>query len=539
MKKKIMDPEEELARAKGELKIFHWLSRSCSSDVSMDELLDKFTDLLLEVMKVEAGSILLQRDSRLFFKVAKGKKAKPLKETAVKHGEGIVGWVVKTGKSVIVRDVRKDRRFTTKFDEITGFKTKSILAVPLKMKGRIMGAIEILNPAREPFSGGSLEFLESLASQVVIAIENVYLLEETKERFSEMNALFDVSHIITSSIAQETLLNSIMRSATNMLEVEAISLLLVDGLTNELVFKVALGEKGRKIKEFRIPIDETSIAGWVAKNGKPIIVNDVMEDTRFNPHYGQKVDFRTKSILCVPLKIKDRIIGVAEAINKKDDERFDSRDQDLFATVANQIAMASENTKLNQDLEIMLFGTVASLVTAIEAKDTYTKGHSERVTEYALMLGRALKLSEDELVILRLSSLLHDIGKIGVMEGVLSKKDPLTEEEWKSIRQHPATGAKILEPVKQISNIIPFILHPHERYDGKGYPDCMSGEGIPLFSRIIAIGDTFDAMTSDRPYRKGLSAQIALGEIEKNRGTQFDPHLAEVFIQTYRGSNEL
>ncbi|OIN98812.1 hypothetical protein AUJ67_08055 [Candidatus Desantisbacteria bacterium CG1_02_49_89] len=354
-----------------------------------------------------------------------------------------------------------------------------------------------------------------------------------------MNALFDVSHIITSSIAQETLLNSIMRSATNMLEVEAISLLLVDGLTNELVFKVALGEKGRKIKEFRIPIDETSIAGWVAKNGKPIIVNDVMEDTRFNPHYGQKVDFRTKSILCVPLKIKDRIIGVAEAINKKDDERFDSRDQDLFATVANQIAMASENTKLNQDLEIMLFGTVASLVTAIEAKDTYTKGHSERVTEYALMLGRALKLSEDELVILRLSSLLHDIGKIGVMEGVLSKKDPLTEEEWKSIRQHPATGAKILEPVKQISNIIPFILHHHERYDGKGYPDCMSGEGIPLFSRIIAIGDTFDAMTSDRPYRKGLSAQIALGEIEKNRGTQFDPHLAEVFIQTYRGSNEL
>jgi len=539
MKKKIMDPEEELARAKGELKIFHWLSRSCSSDVSMDELLDKFTDLLLEVMKVEAGSILLHRDSRLFFKVAKGKKAKPLKETAVKDGEGIVGWVVKTGKSVIVRDVRKDRRFTTKFDEITGFKTKSILAVPLKMKGRIMGAIEILNPAREPFSGGSLEFLESLASQVVIAIENVYLLEETKERFSEMNALFDVSHIITSSIAQETLLNSIMRSATNMLEVEAISLLLVDGLTNELVFKVALGEKGRKIKEFRIPIDETSIAGWVAKNGKPIIVNDVMEDTRFNPHYGQKVDFRTKSILCVPLKIKDRIIGVAEAINKKDDERFDSRDQDLFATVANQIAMASENTKLNQDLEIMLFGTVASLVTAIEAKDTYTKGHSERVTEYALMLGRALKLSEDELVILRLSSLLHDIGKIGVMEGVLSKKDPLTEEEWKSIRQHPATGAKILEPVKQISNIIPFILHHHERYDGKGYPDCMSGEGIPLFSRIIAIGDTFDAMTSDRPYRKGLSAQIALGEIEKNRGTQFDPHLAEVFIQTYRGSNEL
>jgi len=125
------------------------------------------------------------------------------------------------------------------------------------------------------------------------------------------------------------------------------------------------------------------------------------------------------------------------------------------------------------------------------------------------------------------------------MEGVLSKKDPLTEEEWKSIRQHPATGAKILEPVKQISNIIPFILHHHERYDGKGYPDCMSGEGIPLFSRIIAIGDTFDAMTSDRPYRKGLSAQIALGEIEKNRGTQFDPHLAEVFIQTYRGSNEL
>jgi len=534
-KKEIAYLSGELEKTRQELKVFRWLGRVCASSINIDGLLDKFMGLLMKIMKVEAGSILLLKDNRLHFKIARGKRAKPLKEVFLKLGEGIAGWVAKTGRPVIVPDTGKDRRFAHRFDRITGFKTKSILAVPLKVNNRVIGSIEVLNPIGKPFSRDSMEMLASLSSQVAIGIENVRLLEETKERFSEMSALFDVSHIITSSLAQETLLKSIMRSALKMLEVEAISLLLVDEVSGELVFKVALGEKGQQIKEFRIPIDETSIAGWVAKNGKPLIVNDVEKDPRFNPGYGQKVGFRTKSILCVPMKMGERIIGVAEAINKLKGASFIPADQELFLTVANQIAIATENTKLNQDLRDLFFSTVRSLIAAVEAKDTYTKGHSERVTEYALLIANALKLPREEIETLHLASLLHDIGKIGIMEGILDKKEPLTEDDWKVIRQHPLTGAKILEPVRPMEKIIPYILHHHERYDGKGYPDGLKGEDIPFYSRIIAIGDAFDAMTSDRPYRKGLPVEVALAEIEKNKGTQFDPVLADIFVKAYRG----
>ena len=522
-----------LKKLQQELKVFKWLARACSSYTDLNNLLDKFVDLIIKIMKVEGGSLLLLKDNRLYFKVAKGEKAQKLKEIVLESGEGIVGWVAKTGSPILVSDVKNNPLWAPKVDGITGFKTRAVLAAPLKVKEKIIGAVEVVNPIDAQFTRQDLDMLSSLSSQIAMGIENVRLLNETKERFLEISTLFDVSRIITSSIAQESLLTSIMKSAIRMLEVEAISLLLIDEVTNELVFKVALGEKSSEIKEFRIPINETSIAGWVAKNGKSLIVNDVEKDIRFNPQYSKKVEFKTKSILCVPLKIGERIIGVAEAINKFADGSFTEGDQGLFSTVANQIAMATENTKLNQDLRDLFFSTVRSLVAAIEAKDTYTKGHSDRVTDYALLIARSLNLPDEEIETVHLAGLLHDIGKIGVMEGVLGKKEKLTEEDWKAIKQHPVTGAKILEPVKPMTRIIPCILHHHERYDGKGYPDGLAGEKIPFYSRIIAIGDTFDAMTSDRPYRKGLPAQVALDEIKKNAGIQFDPHLVEVFVKEY------
>jgi len=523
-----------LKKAHRELKAFKWLAKACGSYTDLNNLLDKFMNLITKIMRVEGGSLLLLQDNKLYFKVAKGEKAHKLKEIVLEPGEGIVGYAAKTGSPILVNDVKNDPVWTPRIDEITGFKTKSVLAVPLKVKEKIIGAVEVVNPIGAQFTTQDLDMLTSLSSQVAMGIENVRLLGEASERFSEINALFDVSRIITSSLAQETLLTSIMKSATRMLEVEAISLLLIDEATNELVFRVVLGEKSSEIKEFRIPINESSIAGWVAKNGKPLIVNDVAKDSRFNAQYSKKIEFKTKSILCVPLKIGERIIGVAEAINKLGDASFTVADEGLFSTVANQIAMATENTKLNQDLRDLFFSTVRSLVTAIEAKDPYTKGHSERVTDYTLFLARALNLQEEEIEILHLAGLLHDIGKIGVMEGVLGKKEKLTEEDWKAIKQHPVIGAKILEPVKPMARIIPYILHHHERYDGKGYPDGLKGEDIPFYSRMIAIGDTFDAMTSDRPYRKGLPVYVALDEIKKNTGIQFDPRLAEIFVKEYK-----
>jgi putative nucleotidyltransferase with HDIG domain len=173
---------------------------------------------------------------------------------------------------------------------------------------------------------------------------------------------------------------------------------------------------------------------------------------------------------------------------------------------------------------------------ALDAKDQYTAGHSRRVMEYSIGIARHMKLSENEIDRLKKSALLHDIGKIGIPDVVLHKKTKLTEDEFAVIKSHPEIGATILKSIKSFKDFVPSVYHHHERYDGKGYPQGIQGEKIPLHARIIAVADSFDAMTSNRPYRKAFPLVAALSELEKNRGIQFDPYIAGVFLKIFKDS---
>jgi len=186
---------------------------------------------------------------------------------------------------------------------------------------------------------------------------------------------------------------------------------------------------------------------------------------------------------------------------------------------------------LNQELRELHLNTVKAFVEAIEAKDPYTRGHSENVARYSLLLGQELGFSIEELEELHVAALLHDIGKIGIREEILFKPSSLTDEEYKQIMAHPDISAQIVGSIPNLANIATMIRHHHEHYDGRGYTEGLVGESIPLGSRILAIADSFDAMTSDRPYRKGCGTEEALNEIKRCAGTQFDPALAEAFIK--------
>ena len=179
----------------------------------------------------------------------------------------------------------------------------------------------------------------------------------------------------------------------------------------------------------------------------------------------------------------------------------------------------------------------ATLAAALDARDPYTAGHSLRVADYAVLIGKLAKLSEEEINELRKSALLHDIGKIGIRDSVLLKEGKLTDEEWEQVKDHPVLGETILrqvEPASFMALILPGVRSHHERYDGRGYPDALKGEDIPLFGRIIAVADAFDAMTSDRPYRAGLDRQMALSILEEGRGTQWDPYFVALFVERMR-----
>ncbi len=188
-------------------------------------------------------------------------------------------------------------------------------------------------------------------------------------------------------------------------------------------------------------------------------------------------------------------------------------------------------TELYEKVNDTYMGAVKALAEAVDERDHYTKTHSENVTKYAIAIAKELELSKKGIEDIQRASQLHDIGKIGIHDYVLNKEGKLTDEEWKEIKLHPSKAVKILEPLHFLSEIIGIIRHHHERYDGGGYPDNRRGENIPYGARIIAVADSFDAMTTDRPYRKALSENKAINELKKGSGSQYDPHIVETFLR--------
>uniref|UniRef100_A0A7V1EI62 GAF domain-containing protein n=1 Tax=candidate division WOR-3 bacterium TaxID=2052148 RepID=A0A7V1EI62_UNCW3 len=363
----------------------------------------------------------------------------------------------------------------------------------------------------------------------VIMRSKVY---ELKKKIKDLETLIDASLVFSSTLDIDALLNIILQKAEELMDAEASSVFRIDEEKNELYFITARGEKGKEVKEIRIPMGK-GIVGWVAQHKKPLLVPDVTKDPRWFSGVDKKTKFVTRSILAVPLMVKGRIIGVAEVLNKRGNKKFNEDDLEMYLALANQMAIAIENASLYKELDELFISSIRAIVEAIDAKDPYTKGHSARVVEYALVIGEGIELDKETLKDLELSAVLHDVGKIGIPDRILSKPGLLSEEEYAYMKRHPEFGAEIVEPIKKLKNLVPNILHHHEKYDGTGYPMGLKGDKIPLGARIIAIADSFDAMTSDRPYRPRMDINVALGEIKKNRKTQFDPELADVFVKKY------
>lgn len=352
------------------------------------------------------------------------------------------------------------------------------------------------------------------------------------KKLDQLNTLIELTALINSTLDTGEIRKRAIEAATKLAGAEAGSLLLIDRNTGELFFEVALGDKGERLKEIRLKKGE-GIAGWVAEKGELLIIHDVQSDPRFYKGADTKSEFVTKDMICVPVKTKDKILGVLQTINKKAGT-FNDEDAEILSALANQVGVAIENANLYQELKDAFYGTAQALAETIEKRDPYTGGHTKRVMNYSLAIGRMLGLDRAELENLKLSAILHDIGKIGVRDNVLLKESRLDSAELEAMNMHPKYGSDILSHVKQLKDVIPGMRGHHEKYDGTGYPDGLKGSEIPLTARIIAVADTFDAMTTDRPYRKALSAESAFAELRKYAGRQFDPAAVEAFFTAWK-----
>lgn len=354
----------------------------------------------------------------------------------------------------------------------------------------------------------------------------------TEKLVDKLHLLMEFSAIINSSLDTSQVRERAIMAATRLLNADAGSLLLLDPETDELFFEVATGEKGEKLKEMRLKIGE-GIAGWVAVNGEAAIIHDVQNDPRFFRAADTTSEYQTRNMVAVPVKMGDRLIGVLQAINKSD-ENFTTEDRDMLFSLAHQVAPAIENSRMYELLRETFYGVSMALSEALEKRDYYTGGHANRVSTYCMAIGGRLNLEEKEMESLWLASTLHDVGKIGVEDKVLQKPGRLDNDEFKAMSLHSEYGSEILSHIKSHRAVIPGVRGHHEHYDGSGYPDGMKEREIPLVARIITVADAFDAMTSDRPYRKALSQKQAFAELVRCKGKQFDPDIVEAFMAAYK-----
>lgn len=363
----------------------------------------------------------------------------------------------------------------------------------------------------------------------------------------------------------DMLIKMIVRMIVQKVRVTHAGILLYDRQRNSYVLTVSRGPLGVKIPSgfARIDADNPFIRLLMHKNSRRLLSSGAFVTEQAQRQLRRKLDASTKelvrgalhqmdmfgAVVGIPSYFREGLLGVLLLGRKRSSRPFTAEELDFFIAIASDVAMAIRNAQLFRELEAELernhrlfIHTTIALAAAIDAKDHYTHGHTARVTNLALEIAREMmpehkeQITEEFLRHLHIAGLLHDIGKIGIPESILNKQGPLDPQERNRMNEHPLVGATILEPIKELAVPILGVKHHHERYDGTGYPQGLKGQEIPLIAAIISVADAFDAMTTDRPYRKGFTKDAAVNEVRQSAGTQFNPGVVAALSKLYEES---
>ncbi len=352
-------------------------------------------------------------------------------------------------------------------------------------------------------------------------------IDKLKEERERLYALLKITKNLSAEINLDKLLIKIMEEVRKILNADRCTVFLYDENTNELWSKVAIGLDD----EIRFQADK-GIAGHVWKTGEVVNIPDAYKDTRFNPEIDKKTGYKTKSILTMPLlNLYNDVIGVFQVLNKKSGS-FTRHNENLLSAISFIAASAIENAILNEEQKKSFTSFIETLSTTLDTRDYITAGHSRRVTLYALEIARIMKFDQEQMEIIRIAGLLHDIGKIGVPEVVLFKDRKLSEDEYEIIKRHANLTKSILNKIhflKKYRAIPEIAASHHERIDGKGYPEGLNGDNIPLGGKILAVADVFDALTSRKPYQDRMGLDEVMEIIEKDTGIAFEPFVVYNF----------
>jgi HD-GYP domain-containing protein (c-di-GMP phosphodiesterase class II) len=430
-------------------------------------------------------------------------------------GVGITGRCAELGESIAVADAA-NCEFGRQIEGTDAIE-ESLVAVPLRYGTRVVGVIVVSQLGLNQFDEDDVRLLEVLAGHAAVAVENARLYESARREAESATALLEFGRELATLVDLDDIAGRVTELSAELLDSR-----------NTSFYLETEGELRLRAEHGHSPETAASLAARTFPRDTIDAALDpcVIAPEDYEPLIGEAPVPGARYAIA-PFEVDERV-GCLVALVEQED--FGERELRLLGGVAHQAKLAIANASSYEGLERTLVTTVEALANALEANDEYTSTHARWITDLSLRVGRELGLDEPSLKRLELGALLHDIGKIGIPSDVLSKPGRLTAEERHLVQTHPELGERIISPIDRLEDVRPIVRHCHERWDGKGYPDGVEGERIPLESRIIFVCDAYHAMTSDRPYRSALSHREAVRRLAEAAGTQFDPTVVAVVL---------
>ncbi len=411
----------------------------------------------------------------------------------------------------------------------------AMLVIPLMHRTGATGILLALYGETPVFTESDWKVIKGVYHQVSTAVEEAVLYNESVNNAMELSrkietikVMHEMDRSMLSTLETQEILEVVTGLVSKLVPCDRGTVVTVDRERKGFVYTAGFGID--MPKGLFTPFSDTSAADMV-ETGRAEFTPNLGDESKLLPLEKSMLDAGFRSHIRVPISVKGEVSALL-TVGSKSAGVFNSETLKTLENLAAQIGVALENARLVADLQGLFLSTIKALSKAIDAKSPWTQGHSERVTAIALKIAKKMGVGEMEKKNLEIGGLLHDIGKLGTYEAILNKPGKLTDEETEIIKQHPAAGAAIVEPIKQLKGSIPCISYHHEFYDGSGYPDGLKGDAIPFQARILCVADTVDAMSADRPYRKGRPPELIVAELKRCSGTQFDPQVVNAFIST-------
>ncbi|MFM8320044.1 MAG: HD domain-containing phosphohydrolase [Chloroflexota bacterium] len=480
-----------------------------ASMTSLEDLLEQMLQLMIRVSGATNGTLyLLDRDAHeLVFMVVEGAASdRRLKGKRIKENMGIVGAAVSQGTPIVIEDLSNDPRWYVEFHPELASRLKNAITLPLLLQARPIGAVQIFN-----YSHTEVELLQMLGNRMASEVDKTLLLQKAQRSNQRLRELVEAMGQIGAVLDQEELLALLTENTACLLEADISSVYIIEATA-----------EGPKLLTRNHPHGATT----------PPTLQPMLSMQSFQAASVVSAPLRARPISVGKerSRLDERIIGGLMAFNKPQGG-FDEEDTQMLGILAGQASTVLQIATLYGQANQLFIDFIQALAATIDATDPYTRGHSQRVAEYSVAIAQEMGIHGDLLMDIRIGSLLHDIGKLGVPDSILTKPGNLTDEEYEQMKKHPGIGYKIIEKVQMLHNMLPCIVEHHERLDGTGYPMGLRGEQISQMGRIVAVADVYDALTTDRPYRKAMDLETVLDYLHKNIGRQFDPECVEAMTR--------